>query len=812
MKFTLSWLKQPLETDATLDEIVERLTMLGLEVENVVDPAKKLADFSVAKIVEAVPHPDADKLRLCKVEALVEGKKQILQVVCGAPNARAGLTGIFAPSGATIPVNGMVLKPTKIRGQDSNGMMCSERELELSNEHEGIIELPASWEVGTPASEALGANDPVIEIAITPNRPDCLGVYGVARDLAAAGVGMLRDGSVAPVDGAFDSPIGIKLDFAPGSEDACPIFAGRLIRGVRNGPSPEWLQGWLKAVGLRPINALVDITNFISLDRARPLHVYDAAKLKGDIRARLGRKGETLAALDGKTYDIAPEYCVIADDEKVLGLAGVMGGEASGSSDKTSDVFIESAWFDPYRTAKTGRATGIVSDARYRFERGVDPAFVVPGLELATRMVMELCGGEPSKVVVAGKVPDTHKVISFDPARVGKLTGLALGRAEMEAILKRLGFGVAESSGGRIDVSVPSWRPDVGGAADLVEEIVRVHGLSEVKSVALPRAHAVAKPVLSPMQRRERTARRTLAARGLVETVNWSFVSEHQASLFGGGNATPGLKLANPISADMSHMRPSLLAGLIAAVGRNVDRGFADVALFEVGQQFADDTPDGQAIVATGVRRGTARPLGAGRHWQGKAGSVEAMDAKADAVVLLAALGASVAGMQVGAEAPAWYHPGRSGTFRLGPKTVIGTFGEIHPRILAELDVAGPMVAFEIFPAAIPEPKRKATRAKPPLDLSPLQPVRRDFAFVVDESVSADRLIRAARNVDRKLIAEVSLFDVFEGGALGEGKKSLAIEATLQPAEKTLTDEEIEAVSKRIVAAVEKATGGTLRG
>ena len=809
MKFTLSWLKDHLETDATLDEIAERLTMLGLEVEGIVDPAKKLADFAVAKIIEAVPHPDADKLRLCKVEAVVDGKRQVLQVVCGAPNARSGLTGIFAPSGATIPVNGMVLKPTKIRGVESNGMMCSERELELSNEHDGIIELPDSWEVGTPASEALGQNDPVIEIAITPNRPDCLGVYGVARDLAAAGVGKLKDGSVKPVPGSFDSAIGIKLEFAPGTENACPVFAGRMVKGVANGPSPVWMQKRLKAVGLRPINALVDITNYISLDRGRPLHVYDASKLKGDIRARLGRKGEKLLALDGKEYDVQPDYCVIADDARVLGFAGVMGGEESGSSEATTEVFIESAYFDPYRTAKTGRATGIVSDARYRFERGVDPAFVIDGLELATRMVMELCGGTPSNVVVAGKEPVPTKAIGFDPMRVEKLTGLTLPRVEAETILKKLGFGVAEMSGGLLDVRVPSWRPDIDGQADLVEEIVRVHGLSAVKSVALPRIHAVSKPVLSVQQRRERQARRILAARGLVETVNWSFISEAAANLFGGGNATPGLKLANPISSDMSHMRPSLLAGLIEAAGRNVDRGFADVALFEVGQQFADDTPEGQAIAATGIRRGTARPNGAGRHWQGKAGPVDALDAKADAVALLAALGAPT--LQVSAEAPAWYHPGRSGAFKLGPKNVIGYFGEIHPRVLAELDVAGPIVGFEIFPAAIPEPKKKATKAKPPLDLSAFQPLRRDFAFVVDTGVSADQLIRAARNVDKKLITDVSLFDVFEGGALDEGKKSLAIEVTLQPVEKTLTDEEIEAASKKIVVAVEKATGGVLR-
>lgn len=810
MKFTLSWLKQPLETDATLDQIVEQLTMLGLEVEGVEDPAKILAPFRVAKILEAAPHPDADKLQVCKVEAMVGDKVEVLQVVCGAPNARAGLTGVFAPSGATIPANGMVLKPTKIRGVESNGMMCSMRELELSEEHDGIIELPDTFAVGTPASEALGANDPVIEIAITPNRPDCLGVYGVARDLAAAGLGRLREGHFPPVEGKFDSPIGIKLDFAPGTEDACPIFAGRLIRGVKNGPSPEWLQAYLTSVGLRPINALVDITNFISLDRARPLHVYDASKVKGNLTARLGRKGEKLVALDGKTYDVAPEFCVIADDENVLGFAGVMGGETSGSSETTTDVFIESAYFDPVRTAKTGRATGIISDARYRFERGIDPAFTVPGLELATKMVLELCGGEPSNLIVAGKVPDTTKVIHFDPMRVEKLTGLSLARNESESILKHLGFGVTEKSGGLLDVTVPSWRPDIDGSADLVEEVVRVHGLAGVKSTPLPRIHAVAKPVLSTQQKRERTSRRALAARGLVETVNWSFVSEAQASLFGGGNATPALKLANPISSDMSHMRPSLLAGLIAAAGRNIDRGFVDLALFEAGQQFGDETPEGQVFAATGLRRGTARPNGAGRHWQGKAASVDALDAKADALALLAALGAPQ--LQVSNEAPHWYHPGRSGSFKLGPKNVIGYFGEVHPRILAEMDVVGPIVAFEIFPALLPEPKKKATRAKVPLNLSDLQPVRRDFAFVVDVSVAADALIRAARNADKKLIVDVSLFDVFEGGAMGEGKKSLAIEVTLQPTDKTLTDEEIDAVSKSIIAAVEKATGGTLRG
>lgn len=806
MKFTLNWLKDHLETEASLEEIVERLSMLGLEVEAVEDRAAALEPFTVARVISAEQHPDADRLRVCRVET-ADGE---VQVVCGAPNARTGMWAVFAPVGSYIPGTDLHLKAGVIRGVESNGMLVSEREVGLSDEHEGIIDLGSGegLTVGQSFAALQGLDDPVIEIAITPNRPDCLGVYGVARDLAAAGLGRLREGDLSPVAGRFDSPIGIELDFPADAAAACPVFAGRLIRGVKNGPSPEWLQKWLKAVGLRPINALVDITNFISLDRARPLHVYDASKLKGHIRARLGRKGEKLLALDGKTYDVEPHYCVIADDEKVLGFGGVMGGEESGSTEDTVDVFVESAYFDPYRTARTGRDTGIVSDARYRFERGVDPAFVVPGLELATKMILDICGGEPSHVVVAGKVPDTKKVIEFDTGRIGKLTGLELEKQEAVRILSALGFAVAEA-GAKLSVTVPSWRPDVDGEADLVEEVVRVHGLSEVKSVALPRIHAVAKPVLSARQRRDRLARRALAARGMVEAVNWSFIPEDQAVLFGGG--APALKLANPISAEMSHMRPSLLAGLVAAAGRNMARGMPDIAMFEVGQQFENDEPSGQVLAASGIRRGTARPAGAGRHWQGKAGPVEAMDAKEDAAALLAALGASVASFQITADAPSWYHPGRSGTFRLGPKNVIGYFGELHPRVLDVMDVAGPIVAFEIFPDAIPEPKRKPTKAKPPLTLSDLQPLRRDFAFIVDEKVTADQVLRAARGADRKLIVDVSLFDLFEGGSLGEGKKSLAIEVTLQPVEKTLTDEEIDAVSKAIIAAVEKATGGSLR-
>ena len=812
MKFTLGWLKEHLDTDASLEEIADRLTMLGLEVEGIENPAEKLGAFSVARIIEAGPHPDADKLKLCKVEARVGGEKQMLQIVCGAPNARSGLMGILAPSGATIPANGMVLKPTKIRGVESNGMLCSERELELSDAHEGIIELEGNFEVGTPAAEALGLNDPVIDIAITPNRPDCLGVRGIARDLAAAGLGRLKSGAIEPIEGTFESPVRIRLEFGEDAKDACPLFVGRLVRGITNGPSPAWLQARLKAIGLRPINALVDITNYIAYDRGRPLHVYDAAKLTGDIRARLGR-GETFQALDGKDYVAEETMTVIADDKAVLGLGGIMGGEMSGSTATTTDVFVESAYFDPVRTAATGRKTGINSDARYRFERGVDPEFVMPGCDLAVGMIRDLCGGEASELIVAGAVPSYEKIIDFDPARVRRLTGLDVPRAGIEKILTALGFILGPGAQDHlIGVTVPSWRPDIEGAADLVEEVVRIYGLDHVASTPLKRTMAVAKPILSTAQRRVRTAKRTLAARGLIEAVTWSFISHRQAELFGEGADLDRLELANPISSEMSHMRPSLLAGLIAAVGRNADRGFSDVALFEVGQQYRGDRPQDQIIAASGVRRGTAHVEGAGRHWQGTAGPVGVFDAKADAMAVLASLGAPVETLQVTAEAPGWYHPGRSGTLRLGPKNILATFGELHPRLLSSMDVAGPLVGFEVFIEAIPEPKKKPTKAKPPLDISDLQPVRRDFAFIVMKDLPAETLVRAARGADRKLIVDVALFDMFEGGNMADDQKSLAIEVTLQPAEKTLTDEDIDAVSNKIIAAVIKATGGVLRG
>ena len=805
MKFTLSWLKDHLETEASVDEIADKLTMIGLEVEEIADAAKELAAFTVAYVVSAEQHPNADKLRVC----MVDTGSETVQVVCGAPNARTGMKGVFAPSGTTIPGTGLHLKPTNIRGVESNGMLCSEREMGMSDEHDGIIDLPEDAPVGAPFAGVMGLDDPMIHIAITPNRPDCLGVYGVARDLAAAGMGALKDGSVDAIAGAFTSSIDVELEFDADYADACPAFTGRYVRGVKNGPSPDWLQQRLRAIGLRPINILVDITNYVSYDRGRPLHVYDADKLTGNIRARMGREGESFLALDGKEYEVDETMCVIADDSGVLGLGGIMGGEESGCTESTVNVFIESALFDPVRTAATGRKLGIESDARYRFERGVDPAFMVPGAELATRMVQDLCGGEPSETIVAGTVPQPELVVDFDPAEVEKRTGVALAADRVSAILSSLGFVVA-SNGGALRVTAPTWRPDVHGKADLVEEVVRIHGIDEFPPVPMDRGGEVVKPVLTVGQQRNRRAKRALAGRGMVEAVTWSFVARRHAEMFGGGQDE--LELANPISSEMSSMRPSLLPGLMAAAQRNADRGFPDIALFEVGQAYRGAAPDDQYDAASGVRTGTAVLTGGGRHWSAPADSVDVFDAKADAMAVLGELGAPVESLQVAAEAPGWFHPGRSGVLKLGPKNVLAVFGEVHPRIRDAFDLSGAVIAFEVFLDALPSPRAKGGKSRPPLEASDLQPVRRDFAFVVDEATAADAVIRAARGADKALVSEVTLFDVFAGGALGDGKKSLAIEVTLQPTKKTLTDEEIDAVAKKVVAQVEKATGGTLRG
>ncbi|MGA2125345.1 MAG: phenylalanine--tRNA ligase subunit beta [Xanthobacteraceae bacterium] len=804
MKLTLAWLKEHLETDAPLDAIVDRLTMIGLEVEHVEDKARQLAPFTVAAVVSADKHPNADKLRVCMVDI---GSGPPVQVVCGAPNARAGMKGVFAPPGTQIPGTGLDLKVGVIRGIESRGMLCSARELQISDDHQGIIELAADAVVGTPFARLLGLDDPVIEINLTPNRPDCAGVHGIARDLAAADVGKFLDPTVKPVAGSFPCPVGVTLDFGP-TPSLCRGFALRLVRGVRNGPSPEWLQRRLTAIGLRPINALVDITNYITFDRARPLHVFDAAKVRGDLVVRRARAGETMLALDGRTYGLDETMCVIADERCVESLAGIMGGEASGCSDATTDVLIESALWEPANIAETGRRLGIGSDARYRFERGVDPAFMVPGLELATRMVLDLTGGTPSEVTVVGARHGEDRVIDFPRNELKRLAGIEVPLVEMRRVLGHLGFFVA-GSGDVVKVAVPSWRPDVEGKADVVEEVVRILGVDRVPAAPFDRGESPRKPVLTVAQVRTRKARRALAARGMLEAITWSFVSRPHAELFGGGSRE--LALANPIADNLSDMRPSLVPGLLAAAQRNADRGYPDVALFEVGQIFKGDKPQDQLTAAGAVRRGLAMARGIGRHWSDPAADVDAFDAKGDALAVLAAAGAPMQALQVIPGGPAWLHPGRSGTIQIGPQNVLGHFGELHPKTLEALDVAGPLVVFEVILERIPEPKARATRAKPVLELSPFQPIERDFAFVVDRTVRAGDIVRAAAGAERKLVTRVTVFDVYEGVGIPPGKKSIAIAVTLQPRDRTLTDQEIEAVAARIVAEVTRKTGGTLR-
>jgi phenylalanyl-tRNA synthetase beta chain len=802
MKLTLSWLKDHLETDASLAEIVERLTSIGLEVEHV-DDKSGLKPFVIAKVLTAVQHPDADRLRVLTVDT---GDGKPVQVVCGAPNARAGLVGAFAAPGAYVPGIDVTLSVGKIRGVESFGMMCSERELELSDEHDGIIDLPADAPVGTSYAAYAKLDDPVIDINLTPNRPDATSIYGIARDLAASGLGRLKGGSVPPVAGKGECPVSVKIE-AP---DLCPGFALRLVRGVKNGPSPKWLQQRLIAIGLRPINTLVDITNYITFDRGRPLHVFDAKKVAGDLVVRRASAGEKVLALDGREYQLTTEMCVIADGDGVESIAGIMGGEHSGCDENTTDVLIESALWEPLNIARTGRELGIITDARYRFERGVDPEFMVPGIELATKVVLDLCGGEPTETEVVGYAGHTPKTVSFPLSEVKRLTGIEVPKAESLDILERLGFKPS-SDGDVVDVSVPSWRPDIDGKADLVEEVMRIHGVDNIAPQPLGGHDAVNGKILTLLQIRTRAARRALAVRGMMEAVTWSFIPAKHAELFGGGQAV--LKLANPIAADMSDMRPSLLPGLMAAAQRNADKGIGDVALFEVSGTYEGDGPDKQRRVASGVRRGTAKLDGSGRHWAGNAGNVGVFDAKADAIAALEAIGAPVDRLQVEAGgAPGWYHPGRSGVIKLGPKTVLGHFGEFHPRTLEALDVSGPLCGFEIFVDAVPEPKAKPTRTKPKLDLSAFQRVTRDFAFVVDRTVEAGALTKAALAADKKLISGVSVFDLFEGPSIGEGKKSIAIEVSIQPMEKTLTDEDFEALAARIVDNVKKQTGGVLRG
>ncbi|MBX9684169.1 MAG: phenylalanine--tRNA ligase subunit beta [Hyphomicrobium sp.] len=810
MKFTLSWLKDHLDTTASVDQLSTTLSAIGLEVEAVEDASAKLGGFTVARIVQAKKHPNADKLQVVQVE--VAKGQPLMEVVCGAPNARAGMLAVFAPLGTYIPGSNITLEKKPVRGVVSNGMLCSAAELELPDESAGIIDLPATFvdKIGQRYIDVMGLNDPVIEVKLTPNRPDCTGVRGIARDLAAAGLGTLKpEPKLGAVEGRDDCPIDIKLEFTDDAANACPVFAGRVVTRVNNGPSPAWMQARLKAVGLRPINALVDVTNYISLDRGRPLHVYDADKLNGAVRARLGQPGETFLGLDGKEHVVDETMCVIADNNGPLGLGGIVGGEASSSTEATSNVLIESAYFAPLRTAATGRKTGLMTDARYRFERGVDPASVMTGLDLATDMIIKFCGGTPTKAKVAGTAPIEQRTVTFEFSRVAKLTGLVLPDSEISKTLTTLGFTI-NGAPDAAKVTVPTWRPDVHGSADLVEEVVRIAGMDRVPATPLPRLNGVTRAVLTEKQKRARRTRRLLAARGYVEAVTWSFITREAARHFGGGS--DALELANPISSELSSMRPGLLPGLLTAVTRNRNRAAADVALFELGQAYRGERPQDQYIGAAGVRAGTARMAGSGRHWDGTAATVTMFDVKADVFAALAALGLDPSKAQITRDAPSWYHPGRSGTLRLGPKTILAHFGEVHPATLTALDVDAPVSAFEIFLDALP-PEKKKSRAKPALTASDLLPVKRDFAFIVGKDVAAGDVIKAALSADKLFIQSAIVFDLFDGGQFSvDGKVSIAIEVTLQPATETLTDAAIDAIASKIIEEVKKSTGGVIRG
>ncbi len=802
MKFTLSWLKEHLDTDATPEQIGARLTSIGLEVESITDPGAGLKDFIVGEVITAEKHPNADKLRLCSVS---DGK-DMLQIVCGAPNARAGIKVVLARPGTVIPATGDALKIGKIREVESRGMMCSARELLLGEDHDGIIELKSGAKAGAPVVAALVeagllADDPLFDVSITPNRGDAASVFGIARDLAASGLGKLKTEKVQPVAGKFPSPKTITLDFTPENKDACPIFAGRLIRGVKNGPAPQWVQDRLKSVGMKSISALVDATNLIAQDRGRPLHVFDADKLSGNLHARMARDHEQVLALDDKTYVLDTDTIVIADDSYARAIAGIMGGLDTGSFEDTRNVFLESAWFDPARIARTGRKQAIISDARYRFERGVDPQFVLPGLELCTQLILEWCGGEASDVVIAGALPPPHKPIAFDPALVQSFGGIVVPREKIISILQGLGFVVEDH--GTLQVVPPSWRHDVDGPADLVEEVVRIYGLTDVPSVPLPRGNAVAAPVLSKSQRRTRAARRAIASRGFNECVTFSFIARDQAALFGGGD--DARQLTNPIASDLDALRPSILPSLLAAASRNAARGFAKLQLFEIGAAFDSGMPEAQkTAAAAAIRTGHAE-----RHWQKSEDAAGLFQVKADLLAALEAITGAPMSAPITQGAPGWYHPGRSGTIAMGPK-VIAQFGELHPKVLASFDLKGPAAGFEIFLDAIPDPKSKGGKAKPLFAPSPFQAIERDFAFVVDAKLAAGEIVKAVKLADRALIDTVTVFDVYEGKGVPEGKKSVAVAVRIQPKDATLTEAEIETLAQKIVAGAVKL-GATLR-
>ena len=798
MKFTLSWLKEHLDTTASVEDICARLPMLGLEVEGVEDRAKDLGDFVVGHVLDARQHPNADRLRVC----IVDTGKEHVQVVCGAPNAHTGMKGVFAPTGVRIPGTGVDLRQGVIRGEESNGMLCSEREMGMSDEHDGIIELDNDAPVGARFASVAGLDDPVVDIAITPDRADCLGVRGIARDLAAAGLGTLKPLDVSGVPGTFKSPIAWRVTLPDQDPPLAPLVVGRYFRGVRNGPSPQWLRDRLTAVGLRPISALVDITNYVMIDLGRPLHAYDGDKVTGDIFIRLAEPNERYLALDGREYRFDEEMIVIGDNHGVDDLAGIMGGERSGCGTETTNMFLEAAIFDPVRTAATGRKLGILSDARYRFERGLDPTSPFWGTEIATRMVLDICGGEVSELVVHGADPDWQRSYPLRYSRIRGLTGVEVSESEVRRILQALGFEIT-GSGEAMTCAVPPWRGDVVGEADLVEEVVRIHGYDHIPNTSMAIDRVVPRPALSSSHVREGMTRRILASRGMAEAVTFSFLSANDAECFGGGASE--LRLVNPISADLDVMRPSILPNLIAAAVRNTNTGTANLAIFEVGPQYGNALPEGQELFGAGLRVGQIAP----RSWTGTARQADIFDAKADALAVLDILGLPVQNLIVSTDAPSWYHPGRSGTLRLGANA-FAHFGDIHPRIMQRFDLGGPVVAFEIDLGMVPESRSKSP-ARPLLKLSPFQPVIRDFAFIVDSDVPAEKLLRAAQAADRKRITEVNLFDEYTGEGMPAGKKSLAITATLQPADATFTDADLEVISGRIIARVEKHSGGVLR-
>lgn len=793
MKITLSWLKEYLDTTADLKAITDKLTSIGLEVESVIDHGAALAPFVIAYVESAEQHPNADRLKVCKVN----DNNQTYQIVCGAPNARAGIKAVLSLPGMVIPSTGEPLKKGNIRGVESQGMLCAIDELGLGPETTGIIELPEDAPVGKPYAKTYGLDDAVIEIKLTPNRADCTGIYGIARDLAAAGLGTLKPLQVPKISGKGKSPINVKLDTPD-----CPMFVYRYIKGVKNGPSPKWLQKKLTDIGLRPISALVDVTNYFTMAYGRPMHVFDADRIKGDMHVYSSKGGEKFEALNHKEYTLPADLIAIKDDAGMIALAGVMGGTSSGSDENTKNVLLEVALWNPIKIAMAGRALDIQSDARYRLERGVDPTFAIPATDMASQMILDLCGGEPGELMVSGKEPQAQKTVDFRLARAKTLGGFDIAEGQAKNILTRLGFTVS-GSGESWKVTPPPWRVDIDGEADLVEELLRFTGLDAVPAVSLPIANLALGQAMTPMQKRASAAKRLLASRGLLELVSFSFVSRAQAELFGGGQAE--LQLLNPISADLDQMRPSVLPCLMQAVKLNADRSMPDLALFEVGPCYKGVKEDQQSIMAGLVRSGSI-----GRHWQDKDRAVNAFDVKADVIALLSDLGVDAAKAQITEGEPVWYHPGQSGTIKFGPN-VLAQFGVLHPKILAHYDIKVPVVAAEIFLNNIPAPKSKGTKARTLLKLSQFQPVSRDFAFLVDQTVTADQLVKAAREADKNLIVDVMVFDQFIGKGVGDGKKSLAIAVTIQPTEKTMTDAEIESISKKIVDAVCAGTGAQLR-